>query len=82
MGGWQREHDGVDDDAEVDPHWQELLGRTSDVPTSYQPASMAVRAHGWQRVAAWTLLVLLVTVTAGGVCLTYGPDELFALLRS
>lgn len=79
--GWQREHDGVDADAEVDPHWQALLGRTSDVPTSYQPASMAVRARGWQRVATWTLLVMLVSATAGGICLTYGPDELFAVVR-
>ena len=80
--GWQREHDGVDVDAEVDPHWQELLGRTSDVPTAYQPASMAVRAQGWQRVATWTLLVMLVSATAGGICLTYGPYELFAVLGS
>jgi hypothetical protein len=80
--GWQREHDGVEADAEVDPYWQQLLGRTSDLPTSYQPASMAVRARGWQRVAAWTLLVMLVSATAGGICLTYGPAELFAVLTS
>ena len=67
-------------DAEPDEHWSELLSRTSAVPTSYLPATMAGPQPRWRRVSAVLLLVMLVTVTAGGVCLTYGPSELFDLL--
>jgi hypothetical protein len=69
-------------DAELDPHFQELAARTSMVPTSYQPATVAGQQQGWRRAAAWALIALLVTATAGGVCLTYGPAELFRLLPS
>lgn len=67
-------------DAEPDPHWSELLQRTSSVPTSYLPASMAGPQPRWRRVSAVIVLVMLTTVTAGGICLTYGPAELFELL--
>lgn len=66
---------------EVDPHWQELQ-LTGALPTSYLPAIMPGRQPRWRRTAAWVLIVLLLTVTAGGVCLTYGPAELFHLLDS
>ena len=45
-------------------------------------ASAAARACSWRRGAAWVLIVMLTSAAAGGVCLTYGPDELFALLRN
>lgn len=68
-------------DAELDPHWQELVaGRTSPLPVAYLPSAMAGQQTGWRRVAAVVLITLLVSATAGGVCLTYGPGELFALL--
>lgn len=73
------------DAGEVDPHWQELQqqsGRGSTLPSSYLPPSMPGQVHGWRRVAAWVLVVMLTSAAAGGVCLTYGPDELFALLRN
>ncbi len=72
--------DGRDGALEPDPHWQELQLRTA-LPTSYLPPSMPTQVHGWRRGAAWVLIVMIVTTTAGGVCLTYGPDDLFALLR-
>lgn len=78
------EYDAVPDGrdaAEVDPHWQELH-QPGALPTSYLPPSMPGQARGWRRGAAWVLIVLLVSATAGGVCLTYGPGELFALFRS
>ena len=69
-------------DAELDPHFAELTGgRTTLVPESYLPSATAGALTGWRRASAWVLIGLLLTVTAGGVCLTYGPDELFALLE-
>lgn len=68
-------------DAELDPHWADLQQSPSAVPLAYLPASMAGPQARWRRVSAVLLLVALVTVTAGGVCLTYGPAELFALLQ-
>jgi hypothetical protein len=35
----------------------------------------------WQRFSAVVLIDMFTTATAGGVCLTYGPGELLALLR-
>lgn len=68
-------------EAEVDPHFLELTGgRTTLVPESYLPSSTGGPQPAWRRASAWVLIALLVTATAGGVCLTYGPDELFALL--
>lgn len=68
-------------DAVVDPHWQELVRPSSALPPSYLPPAMAGEQARWRKVAAVVVLVGLVTATAGGVCLTYGPGELFALLR-
>ena len=67
------------DAVEVDPHWQELL-RPGTLPAAYLPPSMPCPQSAWRRGAAWVLIAALVTVTAGGVCLTYGPAELFRLL--
>ena len=64
-------------DAVPDEHVAELLTRTSKVPTSYLPAVMPGPQAPWRRWSAVVLLTLLVTVTAGGICLTYGPAELF-----
>ena len=69
----------------VDPYWQELQRRSghgSTLPSSYLPPSMPGQVRGWRRTAAWVLIVMLTSAAAGGVCLTYGPDELFALLRA
>ena len=35
----------------------------------------------WRKASAVVLIAMFVTATTGGVCLTYGPGELFALLR-
>ena len=74
------------DAGEVDPHWQALVQQSgrggSTLPSSYLPPSMPGQVHGWRRVAVWVLVVMLTSAAAGGVCLTYGPDELFALLRN
>lgn len=67
-------------DAVVDPYWQDLVRPASGVPTSYLPPAMPGEQPRWRRVAAVVLLVLITTTTAGGVCLTYGPGELFDLL--
>ena len=79
------EYDLVPDgprDAEEDPHWTELAPtRPDQVPTSYFPAAMPGEHPPWRRAAAVVLIVMFLSATAGGVCLTYGPGELFALLR-
>ena len=67
-------------DAVVDPHWQELVRPVSGVPVSYLPPAMPGEQARWRKAASVVLLVLITTTTAGGVCLTYGPGELFALL--
>ena len=82
--GYRREYadvPAVDAAAELDPHWAEIAHSTSMVPTAYLPPAVAGQQRGWRRGAAWMLIGLLVTVTAGGVCLTYGPYELFRLLE-
>ncbi|MCW2620775.1 MAG: hypothetical protein JWL64_377 [Frankiales bacterium] len=81
--GYQPEYDHVPDGTgrEVDPHWLDLQRGTS-LPTSLLPAYVPGRHAPWRRVAALGLIGLLVSATAGGVCLTYGPQELFALLES
>ncbi len=68
-------------DAEPDPHFAELTsGRASSLPTSYLPAAMPGEHPRWRRVSAVVLIVMFTSATAGGVCLTYGPGELLALL--
>lgn len=66
---------------EVDPHWLELQV-PGQLPTSYLPTSMPGPLSGWRRASAWVLIGMLVATTAGGVCLTYGPDDLFRLIQS
>lgn len=69
-------------DAPVDPHWQELVERgRSGLPAAYLPAVTATSVRGWRRGAAWVLVAMITTTTAGGICLTYGPEELFRVLR-
>lgn len=69
-------------DAELDPHWAELTaGRTSLLPLAYMPAAMAGQQSGWRRGAALVVITMLVSATAGGICLTYGPGELLNLVR-
>lgn len=67
-------------DAVVDPHWQELVKPSSLLPAAYLPPAMPGEHARWRKVSAVVVLVGIVTATAGGVCLTYGPGELFALL--
>lgn len=69
------------DAGEPDPHWQELQLRTA-LPASYLPPSMPGQQQGWRRVAAWVLIVMLASAAAGGICLTYGPAELFRLFET
>ena len=72
----------VPTDAELDPHWAELTaGRTSLLPLAYLPSAMPGVQTGWRRYAAIVVIAMLVSATAGGVCLTYGPGELISLVR-
>jgi hypothetical protein len=64
-------------DAVPDEHVAALLSSPTAVPAAYLPAAMSGPVAPWRRWAAVVLLTLLVTVTAGGICLTYGPEELF-----
>lgn len=69
-------------DAELDPNWQQYApDRPDQVPTSYLPAAMPGEQPTWRKAAAVVLITMFVTATTGGICLTYGPGELFALLR-
>lgn len=68
-------------DAEPDPHWAELMsGRTSLLPVAYMPTAMPGLQHGWRRFAAIVVIAMLLSATAGGICLTYGPGELINLV--
>jgi hypothetical protein len=80
---YRPEYEDVPDGSglEVDPHWLALQRGTS-LPTSYLPSIVPGEHAPWRRVAALILIALLVAATAGGVCLTYGPSELFHLLES
>ena len=66
-------------DDEVDPHWLALLSGSA-LPTSYLPPTTGGPQTRWRKAAAWVLIGMLTTTTAGGICLTYGPAELFRLL--
>ncbi len=83
--GHRSEYDevpAVPRDAELDPHWAELAPSRPDlVPASYLPAAMPGEQPAWRKASAVVLIAMFVTATTGGVCLTYGPGELFALLR-
>ena len=65
----------VAQDAEPDPHWQELRAATG-LPTAYLPGVMGSPLRGWRRPAAWVLVVMFLSATSGGICLTYGPHLL------
>jgi len=66
-------------EAEVDPHWLALQGG-SMLPSAYLPPMTGGAQAGWRKGAAWVLIVMITTTTAGGICLTYGPAELFRLI--
>lgn len=68
----------ADDAREVDPHWLDLQ-RGSDLPSAYLPSLPPAQARGWRRAAVWVLIAMLVSATSAGICLTYGPAELFRL---
>lgn len=66
-------------DAVVDPHWQDLMS-DGPLPAYYLPATMPTQVRGWRRAAAWTVIVMLVSSASAGICLTYGPEELWRFL--
>lgn len=69
----------ADPDATVDPAWSDLRTNAA-LPGWYQPAAMPTQVAGWRRAAAWTVVVMLVSSASAGLCLTYGPDELWRFL--
>lgn len=67
------------EDAVQDPLMEELLeGGRSTLPDSYLPAMMPAQVDGWRRLAVWVVLTMLVATLMGGICLTYGFDELLS----
>ncbi len=50
-------------------------------PPTYLPAATGGPVQPWHKVAAVVVIAMLLTVTGLGVCLTYGPSELFDLLQ-
>lgn len=80
---WDDVPDTRDDVAglEVDPHWLDLQQRT-ELPTSYMPTSVPGDQPPWRRMTALVILVMLLAATASGICLTYGPHELFRFIDS
>lgn len=79
MAPYRSEWDSVPADVEgweVDPHWLELQ-HGSGLPESYMPSSVAGPQARWRRVVAVIILLGLIGATAAGICLTYGPHELF-----
>ena len=81
---FQQEYAEVPDvprDAEPDPHFAELTaGRAALLPAAYMPPAMSGEHPRWRRISAVVLIAMFTSATAGGVCLTYGPGELLALL--
>jgi hypothetical protein len=69
------------DDAVPDPRITALRA-PSALPAYYLPAAMPTQVDGWRRVAAWTVVVMLVSAAGAGICLTYGPDELLRFINS
>ena len=71
----------LDEDAVVDPHFLRLVNQgASGLPAFYMPPSMPSQVRGWRRAAVWTVITLLVSSASAGICLTYGPDELWRVL--
>ncbi len=67
-------------EAEPDTRWSELSGGSGlRLPGAYMPPPMPGRQPVWRRAAALTVIAMLVSATTGGICLTYGPQELFRL---
>lgn len=67
-------------DAVVDPHWLELTRGRTALPAFYLPSSMPRQLGRWGKATAWTVIVLLVSAAGGGICLTYGPDEMLRII--
>ena len=67
------------DHAVPDPNLDRLM-HAGPLPAYYLPATMPTQVSGWRRAAAWTVVVMLVSSASAGICLTYGPDELFRVL--
>lgn len=67
------------DDAVPDPNLEALLA-DGLLPAYYLPAAMPTQLGGWRRMAAWTVVVMLVASASAGICLTYGPEELWRYL--
>lgn len=67
------------DDAVPDPALDRLLAATG-LPAYYLPAAMPTQVTGWRRAAAWTVVVMLVSAASAGICMTYGPEELWRAL--
>lgn len=67
------------DDAIPDPNLDRLRADRL-LPAYYLPAAMPTQVQGWRRGAVWTVIVMLVSSAGAGICLTYGPDELWRSL--
>lgn len=64
-------------DAVVDRHHQRMrAGGRSTLPECYLPAATPTQVDGWRRIVVWVVIALLVATLAGGICITYGVDEL------
>lgn len=64
----------VGPDTVADPYWEQVRGGSS-LPLVYMPPSMPGHRPGWVRVSVWVLVVVFLTATFLGVCLTYGPGQ-------
>jgi len=66
-------------DAAPDQHWLRP-DQVSQLSAAYLPPSMPGPQPRWRKAAAWVLITMFATATTGGICLTYGPYELFSKL--
>ena len=64
------------DDAVPDPNLQGLHS-PGMLPAYYLPPAMPTQLSGWRRLAAWTVIAMLLAAASAGVCMTYGPEELW-----
>lgn len=66
-------------DATEDEHWA-ATRLPGTLPGFYMPPAMpGVRTRS-QRIAAWGVIILLLSGAGAGICFTYGPGELIELL--